>query len=260
MSFRCTAKHPLIPILVFISTLAVPDALHAAHPLITEDTGTQGKGNFQLELNSEWDYKKALDVHNTSQAIGGTLSYGWIDSVDFIFSVPYVRGKTADSTDIVAVSGFSDYDADIKWRFHEAGNFSAALKAGVTLPNRNKNAEPGSGNSDYSTYLVASWNDAPWSMNIHVGRVANRDNFGAKSELWHASIGGWRQLGGKTKIVADTGMLSEHDGITSRHLGLFTIGVIYSPAKDVDIDVGLRRGLMRADIDYALLTGLTFRF
>ena len=26
---------------------------HGAHPLLTEDTGTQGKGNFQLELTGE---------------------------------------------------------------------------------------------------------------------------------------------------------------------------------------------------------------
>lgn len=26
----------------------------AAHPLITDDTGTQGQGKFQLEVNGEW--------------------------------------------------------------------------------------------------------------------------------------------------------------------------------------------------------------
>jgi len=42
-------------LLVLIITLT-NTAAFAAHPLITDDTGTQGKGKFQLEVNSELNY------------------------------------------------------------------------------------------------------------------------------------------------------------------------------------------------------------
>ena len=32
---------------------ALPLAAQAAHPLVTDDTGTQGDGNWQLEVNTD---------------------------------------------------------------------------------------------------------------------------------------------------------------------------------------------------------------
>ena len=37
----------------FIVVALFPVLAQAAHPLITEDTGTQGRGKFQLELTAE---------------------------------------------------------------------------------------------------------------------------------------------------------------------------------------------------------------
>jgi hypothetical protein len=34
--------------------LAFPIAAHAAHPLITEDTATQGRAMFELEIGNAW--------------------------------------------------------------------------------------------------------------------------------------------------------------------------------------------------------------
>lgn len=41
------------PSAIILVAALLPLPLFAAHPLITEDTGTQGKGNFQLELTGE---------------------------------------------------------------------------------------------------------------------------------------------------------------------------------------------------------------
>ena len=37
-------------------------AAFAAHPLITDDAGTQGKGKSQIELNSEFTYDTEIDI------------------------------------------------------------------------------------------------------------------------------------------------------------------------------------------------------
>ncbi len=57
----------------FFSTIA-----YAAHPLITDDTGTQGKGKFQIEINSEFstDTKNGngISIKETGSTIAAALS------------------------------------------------------------------------------------------------------------------------------------------------------------------------------------------
>jgi hypothetical protein len=42
---------------LFLTCFLFPAVSQAAHPLITEDTGTQGTGRFQLELTAEHGYR-----------------------------------------------------------------------------------------------------------------------------------------------------------------------------------------------------------
>jgi hypothetical protein len=46
----------LIGILIVCAVLFVPGVSLAAHPLITDDAGTQGKGKFQLEVNGQYEH------------------------------------------------------------------------------------------------------------------------------------------------------------------------------------------------------------
>ena len=45
-------------ILVVLAVLSSYGTAFGAHPLITDDTGTQGKRKFQLEVNSEFNSEK----------------------------------------------------------------------------------------------------------------------------------------------------------------------------------------------------------
>lgn len=50
-----------------------------AHPLITDDTGTQGKEKFQLEVNGQYNSEKetagGVTFKETGGQVGTTLSY-----------------------------------------------------------------------------------------------------------------------------------------------------------------------------------------
>ena len=69
----------------------------AAHPLITDDTGTQGKGKFQLELNGQYDRNKedvgGVSVKATGFEAAATLSYGIVDNIDLVLNGPYLWGR-----------------------------------------------------------------------------------------------------------------------------------------------------------------------
>jgi major membrane immunogen (membrane-anchored lipoprotein) len=64
--------------LVYFALLLIACPSWAAHPLITDDSGTQGKGNFQLELNAQFDWDKddteELSVRTTGGQAAATLS------------------------------------------------------------------------------------------------------------------------------------------------------------------------------------------
>ena len=64
-------------------------SVYAAIPLITDDTGTQGKGKFQLELAGEYGHDKEESVTNKNSDFSAALTYGVADSLDIVLSIPY---------------------------------------------------------------------------------------------------------------------------------------------------------------------------
>ena len=74
------------------------------------------------------------------------------------------------------------------------------------------------------------------------------------------SVGGWRQLGDKAKVVFDVGAITNADPTAARELGFFIVGLIYSFTDNLDLDLGIKTGVTDPEVDYAVLTGLAFRF
>jgi hypothetical protein len=60
--------------------LALPMTVHAGHPLIGEDTATQGSGGFELEIGNAW----TRDGSDRSFELGPQLSYGILPQLDAI--------------------------------------------------------------------------------------------------------------------------------------------------------------------------------
>ena len=138
-----------LPFLLFTVCCILPTPSFAAHPLITDDTGTQGKGKFQLEVNSEFTKEKEQQYNTdeekweTKKETGGEmatiLSYGITDNVDFVLGLPYQWKKTRIDGVITTNAteqgdGISDVSLEVKWRFFEKDGLSLALKPGITLP------------------------------------------------------------------------------------------------------------------------------
>lgn len=108
-------------------------AAFAAHPLITDDAGTQGKGKFQIELNSEFTYDTEIDLGGRTREAGGEVaaivSYGIIDTIDIVLGVPYQRTKVKEEgVTISDEDGISDISLEGKWRFYDKDGLSFALK------------------------------------------------------------------------------------------------------------------------------------
>jgi len=90
----------------------------AAHPLITDDTGTQGKGKFLVELNGQASYDSMDSVDDTGAKrevksreteLKANFTYGVMENVDVILGVPY-QWKRVEESNITTsdVHGIAD--------------------------------------------------------------------------------------------------------------------------------------------------------
>jgi hypothetical protein len=102
--------------MVFFLTV-VADSAFAASPLITDDTVTQGKGNFQFELFGEYGQDSEARVTTKASDLSATLTYGIIDTADIILGIPYEAWRSNDSESVIKGSGIGDLSLEAKWRF-----------------------------------------------------------------------------------------------------------------------------------------------
>jgi hypothetical protein len=228
--------------LVFFASIAF-----GAHPLITEDTGTQGKGGWQLEVNGE---RNKDDGVRGAQA-AATLSYGFIDSADLQL--------TLGRQDTGIESGQGDTAIDVKWRFWEKDGLSLGLKPGVTLPTGKDERGLGTGKTTYGSLLIASYEQDRWAVHSHAGLRRNSNVVDQRKTLKHWSAALWLKPNDRLKLVGDLSWDTNPDPASRVTVRQRVLGVIYSVTKNFDVDAGVRRGNEPA-IDRAVMAGITLRW
>jgi hypothetical protein len=250
----------------------------AAHPFVTDDTGTQGKGNWQLELQGD-----LLRSERTADTGSGpveqkrkvnvfvpVLSYGVFDSLDIQLGLSYGRQRTTENgVETEDESGMSDSTLELKWRFLEAGAFSLAVKPGLLLPTGDEGKGLGTGKTSWGVALLATYEAEPWTFlgNVAYSKVrfklpqAAAEN---QSDLWRVSGGLSYAVAGDVRLVGEAGLRrneSKNDPYLPDQTSQFAmIGFIYSPSKNMDFDAGFRKNLNDAEFDKAYLVGMTFRW
>lgn len=259
------ARKPTVQIdktaaILFMVIALFPVFAQAAHPLITEDTGTQGRGKFQLELTAESGRDDADGTRKETVAMAAVLSYGLRDDTEVILTLPRERVHAETAGAHTTESGRTDTGLDFKWRFFEKENLSLALKPGVSFPAGDEAKGLGTGKSAYSLYLVTTVAPEPWAFHLHLGYVRNRNVVDEREKIWHASFSGWRAVNKKLKLAFDAGRTTNTDKTIGTAPAFTILGLIYSPRENFDLDFGVKKGLTGPETDYTLLGGVTLRF
>lgn len=232
----------------------------AAHPLITDDTGTQGKGKFQIEFNGEYGHDKENGVTMKTTQAATTLSYGVTDPVDIVLVIPYHHIRTKDSESATKGDGISDISIELKWRFYEKEGLSFALKPGFSLPTGDDEKGLGSGKVTCQLFFIATKELKPWDFHVNLGYIRNENKRDERKNLWHASLATTVEITKDLKAVANIGIEKNADRNLNIHPAFILGGLIYSPSENFDIDLGIKGGLTRPETDYAVLAGITWRF
>ncbi len=246
--------------LFLVSILCVGTDVFAAAPLITDDTDTQGRGKFQLELSEEYIHDKEEGIIGETNGLTTTLTYGILDSVDIALAIPYQFLRTEDEESMTAADGISDLAIEAKWRFYEKDSLSFALKPGLTLPTGNEDKGLGTGRSTYYLYFITSKEITPWAFHFNLAYVRNENKNGERNDIWHASLAATVEVVKKLKLVGDIGVESNSDRSFMVPPAYILGGFIYSPWENVDFGLGVKGGLTEAETDVSIRGGITWRF
>ena len=244
----------------------ISTACFAAIPLITDDTGTQGTGKFQIEVLGEYSSDKEHVAENEpwlesqQNGVGVAITYGVTDAVDVVFALPYQFMKIDQGSNTQKENGFTDSAVEAKWRFYEKYGFSLAVKPGITLPTGNENKGLGAGKSTYYLYLIGSKESGPWAFHSNVAYIRNENKNDEQNDIWFASLAATREIIKNLKLVGDIGVESNPDRTSVTPPAYILGGFIYSPVENFDIGLGIKGGLNKVETDISIRGGITWRF
>ncbi len=254
----------LISIILFDSVLFLTLVLKvttasAYHPLITDDTGTQGKGRFQYEFNVEYGYDKEAGIKTEELTVNNTLTYGITDTIDLAIGIPYAYWKEEDGGSIDE-DGLSDIELAVKYRFYEAERLRLALKPSITIPSGDSNRGLGTGRVTGRLFLIVDKEFEDFTLFFNVGYIRNENKVGERSDLWHISLAGEYKIKEALKIALNTGVERNPEPDSNTSPAFLLGGLVYSVTEAFDLSAAIKAGLNKPETDWAGLAGITLRF
>jgi len=229
-------------------------------PLITDNSGTLGRGKSQLELSNGMGYENEHRCVENSTEIAPVFTLGIFEKFDLVLSCPFeFYSEEMDST-VNRISGFSDLGLEIKYCFYSRKVLSLAVKPGISFPTGNYQKGLGGGKVGGSLFLISSIDITPVLLNANIGYIRNENFCGDVTDIWHVSIDADYEVATNTHIVINTGLERNPDpeNIIPPVFGM--VGFYYLLSENCEISCGYKCGLTKPENDHAFVYGLTVRF
>ncbi|MEW6721370.1 MAG: transporter [Thermodesulfobacteriota bacterium] len=224
------------------------DAL-AGHPFGTEDAGTQGKGNVEVEFNLE--RRNGSDGSRTT-SLGNGITMGVAPKVDLAVGYSYDFAKDPAG---VRTRGMGDVEAQLKTSFNEGDGRvpTLGIKGGVSLP-----AEKGGQTAILAT-VIAEWAFEPFTVFANAGadigtHLAGNDE---RETLYRASVAGAWEIRESLNLVSE--LLWEKPSSAGASVELLA-GLQRGITDALTVDAGVRWGIDSDAPDVTYLLGFTLAF
>jgi len=137
--------------------------------MLTEDTGTQGAGRFELELGAE----AARDGDVRAFQFAPQLSWGLLENLDLILRPAWSSLRGLDAAGGGREQGIGDTTFDVKWRFAQFEALSFGLRAGVDAPTGAVARSLGAGKPSTQAQLIATLDAAPFTLDTNASYARN---------------------------------------------------------------------------------------
>lgn len=244
-------------------------AAFAAHPMITDDAGTLGKGTVQIELNGDIGQDKSTNAGQTtkynSSQIASTIGVGVTDKIDLTFG--YTRPWGDGDVDGASFkdNGSHDFSLNMKWQLFEHEGYSFTIK-----PQIGYSYASGVPDNDYTmsygVNLILTKEFEPFALHANAGYTYNDYNLAStrdanRNSIWNVSLAGtYDVIKEKLKLAADFGAATSQDKQFNEMLVYGLTGFIYSVNKNLDLSAGVKIGLTEPETDLTGTFGLTLKF
>ena len=247
------AVRACLPFPVAASLLAgTAPAAFAAHPLQTEDTGTQGAANVEIENG----FSRARFDSTTLTVYQPQVSVGLATTVDAIVQPSFVWQHAPGQS----ASGFGDTNIDAKWRFYGSDPISFAIRAGVLAPTSQKGLGLPHGDVSEHALLVATWDATPTTVHANLGFTHFPSGAGGRQNVAHVSAAVMQQVNERLILTADGELDQDPDPMRKTWPGALLGGVIWTARPGLDLDVGFQRSFNAQVVTRQWMAGLTYRF
>jgi hypothetical protein len=235
--------------------LACTVSAFAAHPLITEETGTQGSGRFEFENGFQWTRERDLREFE----YGPQLSYGALGNLDLIVRPTWVEQRTIASAGGGRESGVGDTALDVKWRFLEREPWSFGTRAGIALPTGNRDKDLGAGRASLHALLIATLEVDALAVHANAGYTRSGDDSEKRDQFLAALAAVWTAHE-RVKVTLDVATMSNSDPTRSTWPAVVRAGTIVTIAQGLDVDAGYQTRLDRAAPERIVLVGVTYHW
>lgn len=253
---------------VVIMLVTMPIVARAMHPLITDDTGTQGKGAVLVESNV--NYMKNNEFRSTVVPLA--LTAGINETMDFGVEFPYLLLRPSAATG-QPESGLSDVNIKFKHRFYERekkegerdqSERSLAYQIAFSQPTGREELGLGAGVARWSARLLGTteWESTEVSANLGYdssGKALRRGNFVFDYAV-SLSVTAKYERPKPWEPVAELAVIRVKDTNGYYRVAMALAGIIYEPSERFYVDGGVRFGLNERSEDYALLAGFGYKF
>ncbi len=232
--------------------LALQQTAFAAHPLQTEDTGTQGVGNIEIENGLLWLH----DGETRSFIYQPQFSYGVRPNLDLIVQPSFQRIHDPGTE---VHSGFGDTNLDAKWRFYGRAPWSFGVRVGVQLATAAHDSGLRHGTVGTHEVLVLTYDEAPVTLYGNLGLVQNPANSGQRRQLVSTSAALLWTVNEHLILTTETAAGSNPDPQRGNWPATTLAGLIWTIMPGLDADLGYEIGLQQPTSRH-WLGGLTYRF
>lgn len=233
---------------------AATPASFAAHPLQTEDTGTQGAGNLEIE-NGLSHVRFASSMRTVYQP---QLSLGLASTLDAIVQPAYVWQHVAQER----ASGAGDTNVDAKWRFWSSDPLSLAIRAGVALATNDHGLGLTHGTTSEHALLALTWDRSPTSVHVDVGTtiVPRAAASPARRVMTGASAAVMQRVDEHLILTVDSSFAQSPNPHKASWPGSVLAGAIWTLRPGLAVDLGWQRSIDDQPVTRTWLAGLTLRF